>query len=195
MGKHSRPFVLTAVAPAHALAREVAETVLLIVIVVLAVRTVVQPFRVEGPSMDPTLHSGQYLVINTARYARLDPTALALLAPEPEPGDTGRYLFGGPQRGEIVVLRVPGHQERRFIKRVVGLPGDTVRIAGGRLYLNGGPLDEPYVRHREEDDLEPTTVPPDAYFVLGDNRPDSGDSRHFGVVPANHLVGQAWLGT
>jgi len=200
MGEHSGPIAPNAIprvpwgAPARALAREVAKTLLLTATVVLAVRGVVQPFWVEGPSMDPTLYSGQYLLINTARYARLDPTALALPAPEPGPGGAGRYVFGGPQRGDIVVLRVPGDQARRFIKRVVGLPGDTIRIVGGTLYLDGEPLDEPYVRYREDEDLEPTSIPPDSYFVLGDNRPDSGDSRHFGAVPADHLVGRAWLG-
>jgi len=80
-----------------------------------------------------------------------------------------------------------------FIKRVVALPGETVRVVGGRVFLDGEPLDEPHVVYRDADDMPPTTVPPDAYFVLGDNRPESSDSRLGGPVPAGHIVGQARL--
>ena len=153
---------------ARALAREVAETVLLMLVVVLAVRGAVQPFRVEGPSMAPTLGGGQYLLID-----KVGP------------------VIAEPRRGDVVVFHVPGHEHLDFVKRVIGLPGDTVRIADGRVFLNGEALDEPYLVHGDADDLAPTTVPPGAYFVLGDNRPESTDSRRFGVVPAGHVVGIA----
>jgi signal peptidase I len=131
---------------------------------------VVQPTRVDGTSMEPTLHSGQRLVIEKVSYH-----------------------FAAPGRGEVVVLKIPGREEAALIKRVVATAGDVIAIRNGRVYLNGAVLDEPYLSQFTPGDL-PSTVVPDGYiFVLGDNRGASNDSRTFGMIPTDHLVGRAIL--
>jgi signal peptidase I len=104
------------------------------------------------------------------------------------------YRFHGPNRYDIVVLKLPNQGDELLIKRVVGLPGETVEIHGGRVFVNGEPLDEPFV---DEETLPGrngrVTVPPLHVFVLGDNRNHSNDSRSFGPVPIENIVGRAWL--
>src|ERR687885_1846975 len=102
--------------------RDILETALLTLVIFLAVRFGVQTFRVEGFSMEPTLHSNQYLLVNKVSY-----------------------MVGNPQRGDIVVLRFPQDPRRDFIKRVIGLPGEEVEVRGGSVYINGRVLDEPYI--------------------------------------------------
>ncbi len=177
---------------ARALVWEIVQTVLLTIAIFLAVRSVVQNFRVEGASMDPTLHSGQYLLINKVTYARVDGTVLDRFVDDATPNDQANFIFGGPQRGDIVVFRSPG-ADKDFIKRVIALPGETVRIQNGRVFVNGKPIDEPYIKHRATYDLEQKTVPPGAYFVLGDNRPNSSDSHLGWFVPADNVIGRAWV--
>jgi signal peptidase I len=176
-----------------ALIWEVAQTVLLTIAIFLAVRMVVQNFRVEGASMDPTLHSGQFLLINKITYARVDGTALDEVLPKANERGSSHYVFGGPQRGDIIVFRSPGSADKDFIKRVIGLPGDTVRIDDGRVYINGTRIDEPYITHRATYDLDNKRVPSDAFFVLGDNRPNSSDSHLGWFVPADSIIGRAWV--
>ncbi|MGE3270244.1 MAG: signal peptidase I [Chloroflexota bacterium] len=178
---------------ARSLVWEIVQTVLLTIAIFLAVRSVVQNFRVEGASMDPTLHTGQYLLINKVLYARADGTLLANLVPDRTPQDTPNFIFGGPTRGDVIVFLSPGQTDKDFIKRVIGLPGETVRIVNGQVFVNGKPLDEPYITHRATYDLEAKVVPPGQYFVLGDNRPNSSDSHLGWFVPANNLIGKAWV--
>jgi signal peptidase I len=178
---------------ARSLVWEILQTVLLTIAIFFAVRSVVQNFRVEGASMDPTLHTGQYLLINKVVYARTDGTFLSQFLADPTPNDRVNFLFDGPRRGDIIVFRSPGQADKDFIKRVIGLPGETVRISKGQVFVNGERLDEPYVRHRASYDLEQKTVPPGAYFVLGDNRPNSSDSHLGWFVPANNIIGKAWV--
>ena len=146
------------------------------------VRILLQNFRVEGPSMSPTLTSGDFLWVNKAAYFRWN----------------GAYVLGGPRRGDIAVLRAPDSSEDvDLIKRVIGLPGDHIRIQRGEVFINGRPLDEPYIRFSASYDYPLTStevvIPPGQFFVLGDNRANSRDS-HFGwFVPADNLVGRAWL--
>jgi signal peptidase I len=162
--------------------REVLQTVLLVGILFFGVRMVLQNFRVEGPSMLPTLNSGQFLWVNKAAYFEWD----------------GQYVFGGPQRGDIAVLRSPASgEDYDLIKRIIGLPGDRLRIEHGKVFINDQPLDEPYIRfhasYNYPADAEEVVVPNGQYFVLGDNRPNSRDS-HFGwFVPAENLIGRAWV--
>ena len=178
---------------ARALVWEIVQTVLLTIAIFLAVRSVVQNFRVEGASMDPTLHSGQYLLINKVTYARADGTILERFVDDATPNDEANFIFGGPQRGDIIVFRSPGQSDKDFIKRVIALPGETVRIANGQVFVNGKRIDEPYVKHRATYDLDQKTVPPGSYFVLGDNRPNSSDSHLGWFVPANNVIGKAWV--
>ncbi len=177
----------------RALVWEIVQTVLLTIAIFLAVRSVVQNFRVEGASMDPTLHSGQYLLINKVTYARADGTILDRLVADPNPNDESNFIFGGPRRGDIIVFRSPGQADKDFIKRVLGLPGEQVRITRGQVYVNGKPIDEPYIKHLATYDLEQKTVPPDSYFVLGDNRPNSSDSHLGWFVPVDNVIGKAWV--
>jgi signal peptidase I len=164
------------------LGREVVQTALLVSLMFLGVRVVLQNFRVEGPSMQPTLNTGEFLWVNKAAYFRW----------------RDRFVLGGPQRGDIAVLRSPeSSDDTDLIKRIIGLPGDHVRIAGGDVFVNGQRLDEPYIRFQASytypSSGQDVTVPADQYFVLGDNRPNSRDS-HFGwFVPADNLIGRAWL--
>jgi signal peptidase I len=174
---------------------EVAQTVLLTVAIFLAVRLVVQNFRVEGASMDPTLRSGQFLLINKVTYAHVDGTPLEAVVPPTNQRASTHYLFGGPSRGDIVVFRSPTSSDKDFIKRVIGLPGETVKILDGRVFINGTELVEPYVTHRATYDLDSKRVPSDSFFVLGDNRPNSSDSHlsGFGSISADSIIGRAWV--
>ena len=154
--------------PRANLLREIIETVLLTAIIFLLVNTATGRFRIEGQSMEPSLHDNEYVLI-----------------------DKISYLLHPPERGDVIVLLRPG--ERDYIKRVIGLPGDTVEIRGGKVLVNGVVLEEPYISQPVRSDLPARQVEPDRYFVLGDNRNNSSDSRSFGSVAAKDIVGRAWL--
>jgi len=161
---------------------ELLQTIVLMSVLFLAVRGVVQNFRVEGPSMQPTLTTGEFLWVNKAAYFEWN----------------GQYIMGGPQRADIAVLRPPDTTEDiDLIKRVIGLPGDQVRVQHGQVFINGRPLDEPYITFQASYnyplDGHDATVPAGQYFVLGDNRANSRDSHMGWFVPAENLVGRAWL--
>jgi signal peptidase I len=129
-----------------------------------------QPVKVEGTSMSPLLSDQQRIFINKFVY-RFEPI----------------------ERGDVVVFWYPLDRNKSFIKRVVGLPGETVEILQGRVYIEGKLLDEPYVPRHFSDSVSysPVRVPPDHYFVLGDHRNSSNDSRVFGAVPATNIYGKA----
>jgi signal peptidase I len=164
------------------LVREVLEMTLLVSLMFIGVRLLLQNFRVEGPSMQPTLTTGQLLWVNKAAYFRWD----------------GQYVLGGPRRGDIAVLHSPEPSDNvDLIKRIIGLPGDRVRVQDGQVFVNDQVLDEPYISFQASynypADGRDLTIPVDQYFVLGDNRANSRDS-HFGwFVPAENLIGRAWL--
>jgi len=101
------------------------------------------------------------------------------------------YYFREPKRGEIIVFKYPEDPTKEYVKRLIGLPGDKVEIKNGVVYINDKPLEEPYVKNKSSDNYGPVTVPHDSYFVLGDNRPVSVDSRYWGFVPKKNLVGKA----
>ncbi|MPZ15203.1 MAG: signal peptidase I [Chloroflexi bacterium] len=173
---------------------EVIQTALLTLLIFVAIRAVVQNFKVEGSSMEPTLHQDQFLIINKIAYARTDGTWVAsLFAPDVGDQNSPAYAFGAPRRGDIVVFRFPAQPDKDFIKRVIGVPGDTVEVRSGHVYLNGDLLDEPYIRNGASYDQAEQVVPLGSYYVLGDNRPNSSDSHVWGLVPADNLIGKAWL--
>ena len=139
-----------------------------IVIALLIHLFLAQATRVYGQSMEPNLHTNERLVIEKISY----------------------HLHG-PRRGDVVVLRDPAGSPELLIKRVVGLPGERVTLADGRVYVDGTPIDEPYLDQPTNGSGRSWFVPPLHVFVMGDNRSASRDSRIFGAVPMEELVGRA----
>lgn len=154
--------------------RDSLETLVLVATIYAFINLSSARFVVEGDSMQPNFHSGQFLIVD-----RVD------------------YLLGQPERGDVVVFHYPLDPRSDFIKRVIGLPGETVSLRDGHVYVDGEALDEPYIREA----CIPTYCPddaswrvgPNAFFVMGDNRNESRDSRAFGPVDRTFLVGEALL--
>jgi signal peptidase I len=145
------------------------QTALIALVIFLSVNLITARIRVEGISMEPSLHDGQFVVVN--RLA---------------------YRWNELQRGDIIVFHFPPDPSRRFIKRVIGLPGDVVSIHDGQVYANGLSLTEPYLAeeplYHGEWRLTPSEV-----FVLGDNRNNSSDSQNWGPLPVDEIIGKAIL--
>lgn len=151
------------------LLREIVETVLLTLVIFGAINVLTGRFRIEGPSMEPNLHGGQYLIISKVIY-RLHP----------------------PRRGDIIVFHHPRNPNRDLIKRVVGLPSETVEIRQGQVYIDDAHLKEPYVAYPGRYSVR-YELGADDFFVLGDNRPNSDDSHSWGVLKRDQIVGKAWI--
>ncbi len=156
------------------LVREIIETVALTILIFLVIRFVIQSYHVEGPSMQPGLNTDEYVVVNKVTY-----------------------LFHAPERGDVIVFHYPYSGPNKpvpdYIKRVIGLPGDTIRTDFTHIWVNGVELKEPYIKKASNPQGQQWTVPPNDYFVLGDNREVSDDSRYWGFVPKSFIVGQAVL--
>ena len=152
-------------------AREIGETIILIALIYTLVNLASARFVVDGPSMQPNFATGQFVIVSRINY-----------------------LLNDPQRGDVVVFNYPGDPTQDYIKRVIGLPGDTVEIRDTHVYVNNVELDEPYIN-------EPCTVNTcrnntwhlgaDQFFMMGDNRNHSSDSRFFGPVERHFIVGKA----
>jgi signal peptidase I len=192
-------------------AREILETVLLALLIFLSVRASFQNFRVEGASMSPSLEDGEYLIVNKLSYAELDFSLFDFL-PFYDSGDRPvKHLWGGPERGDVIVFQAPTSPNRDFIKRIIGVPGDTVQITStSEVLVNGVRLDEPYAAGETtcpRADCQSGIVVPTAgsaesrdkcgsnacYFVMGDNRQNSSDSRQGWLVPEENIVGKALI--
>ncbi len=150
--------------------REMMETALLVILVFVVTRVLIQNFRIEGISMEPNFHDGQYLIINKFTY----------------------YLHP-PERGDVVIFHFPRNPSRDFIKRVIGLPGEKVEVRGERILVNGEGLEEPYTLHIGQYNWGPLILGEDEYFVLGDNRNSSSDSHSWGPLPEDAILGKAWI--
>ncbi len=150
--------------------RELVETILLTLVIFFMIRFAVENFRIEGSSMVPNFHDGQFLLVNKIAYK-----------------------IGHPQRGDVIIFKFPLNESKNYIKRVIGLPGETVQIRAGRVYINGVLMEEQFPFEHAEYEYGPTTLQTDEYFVLGDNRPESSDSHFWGPVPARDIVGKAWI--
>lgn len=181
--------------------RELFETALFVLLVFLIVRGVVQNFKIEGQSMEPNLHTSQFILVNKIVYFHFDTNApLRLL---PGNGDLPAnivYPFHMPQRGDIVVFEYPRDYRKDYIKRVIGLPGDRIQVKDGRVYVNETPLYEPYLVDSTDCRLGDAcansavvTVPPGSLYVFGDNRPNSSDSREWAELPLDRVIGKAWV--
>ena len=176
------------------LAREILEAVLLALLALVVLQGTVRNFRVEGSSMAPTLESGQYLVVDHVSYLKLDVERLSRIVPfwtvaQSDP----QFAFDPPSRGEIIVFRYPADPSKDFVKRVVGLPGETVEVRSGTVYINGEALQEPYLQRPDSSNARLLTLREKEYYVIGDNRRNSNDSRVWGVVPEENIVGRVWL--
>ncbi len=177
---------------------EIIETILLALLIFLMVRGVVLNFRVDGNSMEPSLSHAEMLIINRRAYTSLDVNSMLSYLPGIDRADEDRrYLFNPPNRGDIVVFRPPGTNGDPYIKRIIGLPGETIEVRDGAVYVDGQRLDEPYVSSPTAwrgSGAEPSVeIPDDEYFMLGDNRSNSSDSRSFGTVPKENIIGKSWL--
>jgi signal peptidase I len=149
---------------------EIVGTLLAGVLIFILMNISVQYSVVEGSSMEPNLHNGQRLLINKIAYKN-------------------------PERGDVIVFPPPhiANSDKDFIKRVIGLPGELIEIKDGVVYVNDLPLDEPYIVDDAGIDMVLKAIPDDEYFVLGDNRSNSSDSRGGWTVPGEDIVGKAWL--
>jgi signal peptidase I len=154
-------------------ARDAARDLLLALVAVLFfIIFLVQPVRVEGTSMQPQLEDQERIFVSKISYRVFD-----------------------IQRGDVVVFYFPGDPSKSFIKRVVGLPGETIQIIEGDVYINGRSISEKYIppAFRDHSSFGPVIVPTNCYFVMGDHRNVSNDSRHWGCVPAGSIFGKAVL--
>jgi signal peptidase I len=176
--------------------REYFETIVIAVILSLFVRTwVVQAFKIPTGSMENNLLIGDHLLVNKFVFG-----------PAPTAVEDALLPIRDIRRGDIVVFKYPEQPERDFIKRVIGLPGETIELRNKKVYVNGNPLDEPYVHFLEpshaasevtsfdvRERYGPVTVPPQQYFVMGDNRDNSQDSRFWGFLPRHYVKGKALM--
>jgi signal peptidase I len=173
---------------------ELVQTLLLALLIFFFVRAMAQNFRVEGSSMEPGLHDGEYLLVNKAVYFKVNVNSLARYLPFIHKSDTAEhFLFRGPRRGDVIVFRYPRDPSRDFIKRVLAVPGDTVEVKAGEVFVNNQKVDESYIANPASYDVPQETVPPGQYFVLGDNRNNSFDSHVWGFVPESNIIGEAML--
>jgi signal peptidase I len=174
--------------------RELLEAVILATIVFLLIHTSIRNFKVEGSSMNPTLESGQHLIVNKLVYSQLDMDRLSRIIPfwQAETPDT-RYAIHPPKRGEVIVFHFPRDPSKDFVKRVIGLPGEEVEILQGKVYINEQALTEPYLDRLDTSRVGPTRLREKEYFVLGDNRRSSNDSRIWGPVSETYVVGKVWF--
>jgi signal peptidase I len=179
--------------------REYFESIVIAVILALFVRTfVVQAFKIPTGSMENNLLIGDHLLVN--KFA---------LAPVSSGFERSLLPIGTIKRGDVLVFKYPVEPDRDFIKRVIGLPGETLELKEKKIYINGKPLEEPYVHFLEEphrntefsevtssdvrENYGPVTVPPNQYFMMGDNRDNSADSRYWGFMPRDYVKGKALL--
>lgn len=151
--------------------RETIETILWALVIALILRTfVVQAFWIPSRSMVPTLQVSDRVLV--AKFW---------------------YHFQEPERGQIFVFKYPVDDKRDFVKRIIGLPGETIEIRDGFVFIDNKPLSEDYVVNRDTYSMEPLKIPPDHYFAMGDNRPNSADSRFWGFVPEENIRGPVFL--
>jgi signal peptidase I len=176
--------------------REYFESIVIAVILALFVRTwVVQAFKIPTGSMENNLLIGDHLLVNKFVFG-----------PPAGPIEKAVLPMEEVRRGDVVVFKYPDEPERDFIKRVIGLPGDTLELRKKKVYINGQPIEEPYVHFLEpasegqevtsfdvREQYGPVRIPEGQYFVMGDNRDNSQDSRYWGFLPRQYIKGKALM--
>jgi len=151
--------------------REVVITILIAVAVFALLRFTVQSYTVVMSSMKPTFEEGECIMVNKMSYRS-----------------------SGPQRGDVIVFNPPFDSQFPFIKRVIGLPGETVEVKDGKVFIDGIPLEEDeYIMELPDEPMPAQEIPENEYFVLGDNRTNSNDSRNNWTVPQDNIIGKAWF--
>ena len=174
--------------------REFIEAIVLALVVFVVIQTSVQNFKVEGSSMHPTLQGGQYLLVNKLVYLKIDQERFSRIIPFwTVDNAANRFAVHPPERQEVIVFHFPRDTSRDFVKRVIGTPGDTVEIQKGRVIVNGRALVETYITVRDDSGMAPVSLGEKEYFVLGDNRRGSNDSRNWGAVPEENILGKVWI--
>lgn len=181
--------------------REILETVLLAALIFFGVRLLVLNFKVDGSSMIPNLQNNELLLVNRNAYEDIDLNHWINKLPLIERDGTWViWEFDPPERGDIVVFDPPNGDDKPYIKRVIATEGETVEARDGNVYVNGVKLDETYIREGitdcgatdgQPDPCPAVTVPEGTVYVLGDNRKNSSDSRVFGPVPVENIIGKA----
>jgi signal peptidase I len=172
------------------LLKEYVEALLIALFLAFVIRSfVVQAFKIPSGSMLQTLQIGDHLLVNKFLYGIKIPFTHVFIT-----------QFDGPKHGDIVVFEFPQDPSKDFIKRVIGVPGDVIEVREKQVYRNGELLQEPYVQHTDprtnvpkRDNFGPVTVPEGKYFVMGDNRDESYDSRFWGFVDRAAIEGKAWI--
>ena len=174
------------------------KTGLFALIIFLTARLLIIPYQVDGKSMAPSLEDTDRVLVNRAVYMHFDLARFLNWIPGVDTTESAFYPFHSPDRGDILVLNPPSESDEPFIKRAIALAGDTVEIQDGLVFINGQRLDEPYldgaVTNCEGPEYCDRFVVPDGFvYVLGDNRQHSFDSRSFGPVPLENVIGKAWF--
>jgi signal peptidase I len=180
-------------AKAKHIVREYAESIIIAILLALVIRTfIVQAFKIPSGSMEDTLAIGDHLLVNKFIYGSKIPFT-----------DSRVLTIRDPRQGDVIVFEYPEDPSKDFIKRVVGTPGDTVEVKDKRVYVNGKLYDSPYEVHKETETIpkeanprdfkDPITVPANSYFVMGDNRDRSYDSRFWGCVSKDKIKGLAFI--
>ena len=168
---------------------EFVQTILLAFVIFLLIRNVIQNFRIDGISMEPNLHDGQFLIINRFAYCpglHLDFPPLGL--------DLNKtWCVRQPQRGDVIVFHYPRDPSRDFIKRVIGLPNETVEVRNGEVFIDGKLMPELFGPNPGSYSAPPDKLGSDELYVMGDNRNNSSDSHMWGPLPERYIVGKAWL--
>ena len=150
--------------------RELAITLGLALVIFLIFQTMAQNFIVMEQCMEPGFHEGERLLVNKIAYH-----------------------FGDPKRGDVIILHPPSNLKSVFIKRIIALPGDTVEVKEGAVYVNGTKLNETYIKEPIDYTLSVRKIPENEYFVLGDNRNIANDSHRGWTLPRENIVGKAWF--
>jgi signal peptidase I len=151
-------------------ARDIITTILVALIIFAVLQLTIGSFKVYGMCMLPSIKNGDYIMVSKLSY-----------------------VFKEPQRGDIIIFHSPRDSNSDLIKRIVGLPGETIEVTGGKVLINGEPLEEPYIAEPPQYEYAAETLPEGMYFVLGDNRNNSADSHTGWLLPREDIVGKAWI--
>lgn len=174
--------------PLLAVVWELVEVLALAILMVMLIRTFIQNYRIDGTSMEPNFHNGQFLIVNRWSYCPGIHVDVPIVNVELW---SKTWCVREPRRGDVVIFEYPRDPSRDFIKRVIGLPGETVEVREGKIYVNGAIVPEPFGPNPGSYTSAPITLGPDEVFVMGDNRNNSSDSHLWGPLSEDKIIGKA----